>query len=392
MKKIWAWLISPSVVGAIGIVSLVLAIYTAFFYERKPELSISVDAMSKVFDLYRPVGGLEVSYAGENLRSSKKNLWVLTATIKNIGNAEVRKGDYDDKVPLGLEIGGAVIAERPTLKTNVGYLAKNLSISATESRILFSPVILEPGESFEVTTLLLGSESAKPSIVPIGKLAGIKSIALSTPESPSPEKSAWNQAVGATSVWVHLIRWLIYFFGAFLAIGSSVALLAAVMSPFEKLKKQRQAAERQRRVRDYRRHEELGKESRYLMDEYVAGGVAGLAPLARYLCAYTRRRSVLDALSDKLDEEELKKLVLSAVPFRREEGITEDRLKDVKLAEGDGIHVKVSEELGEALADLCRFLKIDLDKLSFMMTNDIVMMAIHGRDQIVRETKSADAV
>lgn len=162
------------------------------FYERKPELSISVDAMSKVFDLYRPVGGLEVSYAGENLRSSKKNLWVLTATIKNIGNAEVRKGDYDDKVPLGLEIGGAVIAERPTLKTNVDYLAKNLSISATGNRILFSPVILEPGESFEITTLLLGSESVKPSIVPIGKLAGIKSIALSTPESPSPEKSVWS--------------------------------------------------------------------------------------------------------------------------------------------------------------------------------------------------------
>lgn len=44
--------------------------------------------------------------------------------------------------------------------------------------------------------------------------------------------------------------------------------------------------------------------------------------------------------------------------------------------------VKVSEELGEALADLCRFLKIDLDKLSLMINDDIVMMtmAIHSRD------------
>lgn len=392
MKKIWGWLISPAVAGVIGFVGLALAIYTAFIYERKPEISISVDAMSKVFDLYRPVGGLEVSYAGENLRSSKKNLWVLTATIKNVGNAEVRKADYDDKVPLGLEIGGAVIAERPTLKTNVDYLAKNLGISVTESRLFFSPVILEAGESFEVTTLLLGSESAKPSVAPIGKLAGIKSIVLSTPESPSPGKSVWSQAIEATSVWVHPIRWFIYFFGPFFAIGLLVALFAFVMDPFEKLKDQKKVTERQRRISDYRQYEELGRESRYLINEYVAKGRAGLAPIARYLRMYARRRALLETLTGKLDEMELEKLVRYAAPYRQGEDATEDCLKSVKLAEGDGVHVKVSGELREALADLCRFLDIDLESLSSDMSSGMaeMRMEIYRTDRAARIAMPAD--
>ncbi|MBY0410602.1 MAG: hypothetical protein K2Q97_10845 [Burkholderiaceae bacterium] len=364
MKRIWSWLISPAVAGFIGIIGLALAIYTAFFYERKPEITISIEAMSKVFDLYRPVGGLEVSYGGENLRSSKKNLWVLTAIVKNVGNSEIRKVDYDDKALLGLEIGGAVIAEPPTVKTNIDYLAKNLSITTTESRILFSPVILEAGESFEVTTLLLGSESAKPSVTPVGKLAGIKSIVLSTPENPSPEKSVWAQAVEATSILVHPIRWFIYFFGSFVVFALSAGLITAVASPFDKLNEQRALAERQRRVRDYRRYEELGKEARFLIDEYVAKGKAGLAPTARYLRANTRRRSLLDSLAGKLDSNEVDNLACSATPYYLDEKATEDNLKAVKLAEGDGFNVKVSEDLEQALADLCRFLEIDLEKLS----------------------------
>lgn len=362
MKKIWGWLISPAVGGVVGIVGFAFAIYTAYFYERKPEVSISVDAMSKVFDLYQPVGGLEVSYAGENLRSAKKNLWVLTATIKNVGNAEIRKVDYDDNSPLGLEIKGAVIAERPILKTTVDYLAQNVSISTTESRILFSPVILEAGESFEVTTLLLGSESAKPSIAPMGKLAGIKSIVISTPESPSPGKPVWIEAVDATSIWVHPIRWIIYLLGPFIAFGLLVTLFAIVMTPFDKMKEQRAVADRQRRLRDYRQHEELGRDSRYLIDIYVARGDAGLVAIARYLRAFDRRRALVDTLNGKLEEKDLENVVRSAAAYGREESATEDGLKSVKLAEGDGIRVNVSGELGQALNDLMRFLKIDVEK------------------------------
>lgn len=380
MKKFWNWLFSPPVAGLIGIAGFVFAIYTAFFYERKPELTISVDSMSRVFDLYQPVGGLEVSYAGEDLRSSKKNLWLLTTTIKNTGNAEVRKGDYDENAPLGLNIEGAVIAEQPTLKTNTTYLEKNLKIITSDNSISFSPIILEPGDSFEITTLLLGSGSSKPSISTLGKLAGVRSIAISTPENPTPSKPVWQQAVDASSWWVHPVRWIIYFFGPILSIGLSIAMFEAIANPLRRIKNQRLIADRQRRIREYRQYEELGKESRYLIDEYVAKGEAGLIPVARYLKTYNRRRSLVEVLVGKLDDKEVDKLVRAATPFRRGDAETENNLKAIKLAEGEGAHIEVSAALREALADLCLFLDIDLDKLSSRITSqdlDDFAIAVH---------------
>ena len=367
MKKFLVWLVSSPVSAVIGIVGLLLGVYTGFFYERKPDLSISVDSLSKVFDLYRPVGGLEVSYGGENLRSSKRNLWVLTATIKNRGNAEIRKGDYDDKVPLGLEVTGATVAEPPTLKTNVAYLERNLTVTTESTRLLFSPVILESDDSFEVTALLLGSESAKPKIVPIGKLAGVKAISFTTPESPSPEKSNFRQAVEGSSAWVHLIRLFIYFIATVLLFLMTGLLVVAASTPFDSLKERKQANERLTQIATYRRHEELTKEARFLIDQYVTAGPRGLAPVARYLSTYKRRRALLDALDRQLDEKTRGDLVRTSAPQSRRNEAVEEMLKDARLLDGEGLDARPSDKLDDAFSDLCRFLEIDPERFLMRM-------------------------
>lgn len=364
MKTSWNLLISPAVAGLIGIVGVVLAIYKGFFYERKPELAVSVDSMSKVFDLYRPVGGLEVSYSGEDLRTSKKNLWVMTATVKNLGNADIRKGDYDDKVPLGLKIQGAVIAEHPTIKTSTEYLAKNLTVTSSEGQIFFSPVILEGGDSFEITALLLGSDTSKPTVLPTGKVAGIKSIVISTPESPSPEKSVWAQAYGGTSLWVQVIRAPSYFLGFILSLLMIAGCVAASIAPFGAIGARRRAHERQKKAREYRRHEELRKDSRYLLDQYVTSGDRGLSAVARYLKVQSRRQALLAQLDGRLDEAELERVVRAAAPYRLDEDRTEEHLKSAHLADGDGFRIATSSSLANALDDLCQFLDLDVKKLA----------------------------
>lgn len=363
MKKIWSWLVSPTAGGVVGIIGLGLAVYATFIYERKPELSVSVESVSKVFDLHRPVGGLEVSYAGENLRSSKKNLWVLTVSIKNVGNSEVRKGDYDDRAPLGLEVLGATIAERPTLKAGVGYISKNLSATVDGDRVLFSPVILEPGDSFEVALLLLGSKSARPAVLPVGKVAGIRSIALVTPESPKSGKSIWSQAVSAEDFLAQPLRWAIYFFGTIVVFVMVAVAVFAISSPFEKIGEKKAERERRRRVQDYRRHQELKRESRYLLDRYVAEGEVGLIRVASYL-RFLRRRNDLMSLSAQVDERKLGEILDIAFPYRHDNYPVAEDLRTAKLLEGDGVGLKVSDDLEQALKDICAHLSLDFDALA----------------------------
>lgn len=370
MKKIWLWLISPAVAGIIGIVGLALAIYTSFFYERKPDISISIDAISKVFDLHRPVGGLDIYYSGDNLRSSKKNLWVLTATVKNTGNAEIRKSDYDEKAPLGFEVVGAVVAELPVFKSSIDYVGKNLTVNYASNSVSFSPIILEPGDSYEVTVLLLGADAVKPYLKPIGKLAGVKSINLFTPENPSSGKSIVLEAVDATSLWVHPIRWLFYFFGTFVVIALIVALVSSVSLPFERRREREMQVRRQKQVQGYKRHEGVSPGARYLMDRFVVDGQNGLAPVAEYLKIHNERRVLFDELVGKLDQEKLTDLVCRTFPLGRKDEETEKSLRAEKLVEDDGALARVVDGLKTEFDDLCDFLEIDPEKIGIYQDYD----------------------
>lgn len=360
MKKIIRWIFSPVAGGVVGILGLALAIYSIFFYERKPDLSISIDALSRVFDIYRPVGGLEVFYGGQNLRSSGKNIWVLTATVKNVGNAEIRKGDYDEKVPLGLSIGGAVIAEQPTVKTGVKYIQENLTVSAARDQIVFSPIIMESGDSFEVTALLLGSESMRPSIVSTGKLAGIREIAISGPDNKAPNLSVWDQALGGSSLWVHPIRLVIYFLGFIFILVGGVALVTALMKPFDAMRERRSAAERQRKMVSYKRFDELSRADRYLMGVYAERGKRGLAGVYWFLTMCGPSRSIARHLGDGSDEAENVKIPNRILKRSR----VVEELREANLIEGDEIRTAVLSDIEVALAGICEFMGIDVDKLA----------------------------
>lgn len=80
----------------LAIVSFAFALFQQF-YEKRPEILVKTEAISPVLSILKPVGGLSISYAGQDLRNSGKTLWVVTATISNDGSAGIKKTDYDDK-------------------------------------------------------------------------------------------------------------------------------------------------------------------------------------------------------------------------------------------------------------------------------------------------------
>lgn len=350
VKKILQWLLSSRVTAVVGLFGVAFAIYTAFYYERKPELSISVDSISKVFDLHKPIGGLEVSYGGENLRSSKKNLWVLTATIKNVGNAEIRRGDYDERAPIGVEVSGASVAERPTLKANSEYLTSNLSVVVTGSRLLFSPVILEPGESFEVTALLLGSEASQPTVASVGKVAGIKTISITTPESSSPERNVWAITVGGVPIWVQPLRGVIYSIATILALVLLVPMVVALFAPINKFNGKLVKKSRYKRLFKYKPADGLDKETQFAVERYLEKGEEGLGLAVVYLRLRKKRDELKRKIRDRPDGQELMMLIPEPFPVRRYMLEIETELRKIGVdIEEDGQAEKLEVAVGGLL-------------------------------------------
>lgn len=359
LSHLWNVIKSPSSMALLAVIGFALAIYQGFFYERRGEILVSVDALSRVFDVHKPIGGLDISYAGENLRSAKKALWVATFSIRNSGNAEIRKGDYDDNAPFGFQVVGAEVVDQPTIKTSVEYLKQNLKLKTDKDHVILSPVVLEPQDVIQISMLLLGPETSKPKLIPIGKIAGIRDVQVNLDVGNS-DKSVWKRVSQADSVWIQPIRMVVYSLAGLVAILLFGGLIAAISSPIERIKKKKASAERQKRVLKYRPNESLEREERFLIDVYAERGEDSLFELNDLIIEMKERSELIGHLVDKLDEQALKEYVKKILPFsyRSKKWITV--LEEANLISFEGAKPIFSPTLETSIKDLADYLKVDL--------------------------------
>lgn len=277
LKRFWNLIKSPSSMAIVAIFGVAFGIYQTFFYEKRGEFTIAEDAVSRVFDIYQPVGGLEISYSGQNLRTTKQALWVLTFSVTNTGNSEIRKGDYDTDVPFGVKISGGNIVDVPTKKTTNKYLQDNLKISTINHELILSPVIFEPNDTVQVSTLILGPENSRPSIAAQGKIAGVKSI-VRTIEQKTIDKSIYAMVFEADRTIVHFVRIVAYGFLGALGIG---ALLATVIAAVEGFQSQILKNRRNRQVEFYEKSGTHNQIENLILNIYKKNGIEGLGSLYR---------------------------------------------------------------------------------------------------------------
>lgn len=357
IKSIWKTLTSRGILAATTLIGFGLSIYTGFYYERKPSIEISIRALSEVFDVHSPVGGLEVSYAGKDLRASEQTLWILEASIRNDGNAVIGHGDYAEAAPLGLKIEHAVIAEPPTVSSSVQYLRDNVKVAAEASKLLFSPVILEAGESFDVKVLLLGSESQEPNVLPIGKVAGVSSFKLVTPESPAPEARIWEEALAASTFWVHPARVLIYLVLIVVAQVMFVALIMTFLFPFDLLRAKRHERERRMTLKAYKPGGALDREARFIASVYEEQGEGGIRRISEHLRSRHERALLAQELRDGLTGERFAEVITKLRPYDYWYMSAENKLLEAGLLEGEGEKASVSEKLEIELQEFYKFLE-----------------------------------
>lgn len=305
MNKLWELIKSPGLMAVLAVVGFGLAIYIGFFFERRSQLAVLVDPPSRVFDIHQPIGGIEVSYAGENLRCTKKTLWIISAALKNIGNAEIRKGDYDEQVPLGLHVEGGHIVDIPSFRTSVPYLEQNLKLRSEGQNLLLSSVIFEPNDSVHLNLLVLGSESTPPTLSALGKLAGSRGIALINGESGSDKTSLWRNTTDAASWWIHLLRVLLYGLGGFIAFGITAALLAGLGSAIQSLLTHSNVAKRRAKIDAYEANEAMSKERRFVSAQYVQEGNKVLYQLRDIISCLDQRAKLCKQLDKIVPDEEI---------------------------------------------------------------------------------------
>lgn len=275
IRKFFEGLVSSKITAIIGILSLVIALYTAFFFEKKGDISVLTSQMYPVFDMRRNVGGLEITLNGESLREQKKTVWISKIKIENIGNSPIKKPDFDAEYPPTITVLGGKIIEKLNISASSEYLAKALSVH-DESNIVLSPVIIEPNDSIVINFLVLGMEMESPRVSIGGKIAGIKEFKI-LEEDTTKTFNFFDDILHVNVWWIHIARFAFYCF----AVIASTFVVLFIISIFLKVIEKLEKIGRIRRVRQIKKWD-----SEYLqkiIDYYIVYGPKGLISLKKYL-------------------------------------------------------------------------------------------------------------
>lgn len=356
MKKLWELIKSPGAMALLAIFSIAFAIFQ-LYYEKKPELLVKVEAASSVFSVFQPVGGLEVSYAGQDLRVSKQSLWVVTASISNSGEAVIRKDDYDDLAPLSVYVSDGKIVEAPAVTSENSYLEENLKPVVESNRIVFSPVIIEPQDAFRLRILVLGPEGKTPSLKLSAKIAGLHGISYATPDSPNASKSAWEMVTQADALWVHPARAVVYFFGGLLLLMLTAMVGSGIGSIFFSIGQNREKIKRRNSLTGYRQGENMNWEDRALNEMYIERGEEVLREIKKLIYVSKSRLALIERVKPVNDDGKLDVIIKSATPFYSSR--TLDELKDRELLLFDGFRPVWANGFESSLSDLCTFLGLE---------------------------------
>lgn len=336
-----------------------IAIYQGFFYERRGDISIFVDQPSRVYDLRQSVGGLDIFYGGENLKSTKKTLWIVGVTIKNTGNAEIRKSDFDDASPLALIIIDGDVVEAPSIRTSNSYLEEALKVNFDRQRISLGPSILEPEDFININLLILGPENVNPKVLVSGKIAGIREFTVSKIETGKVATSWWQKIADAEAWWVHPARALVYSIGAILSIGLFASLAAGLVIPIESLSARRQVEIRRGKVDKYKHGDNISKELRLLQNIYIRDGDISIYRIQGAINQLERRANLHNFLIEKMAEEELRSALKRIYPINIRVAALISELIAYGVISVNGLKRDVSDKLKDELLGLMDYLELD---------------------------------
>lgn len=205
-----------------------IAIYTEFVRDDSAVVKYELLSNTQILDVKEDVIGLSVIYNAEDIRKARKTLSVVVVNIGNEGRTPILKSHYDSEYPLGLSINSGEIIRAEVIAATTEYLKKNVGVRVhVPSYVEFSQLIVEPNESFTVKLLVLNQEQTTLTVVPKGKIAGVRKLLL-TDRTSDQAKESFPMKVISGSLWVQVVRIPIYALALILLLVIIIAPVAYV--------------------------------------------------------------------------------------------------------------------------------------------------------------------
>lgn len=362
MKKIWAAISSQSFTAGLAVLGFLLAVYLGFFYEKKSELVITVSPATKVLDIYKAVGGLDVSYEGKSLRDSGNTLWVMNTTIRNTGASGVRKVDFDENAPVGVTIENGQIVDTPSFHTNTEYLKNNIKLETSSSSIKINSVIIEAGDYISINFLVLGDETTIPKVSPLGKVAGISKISIVTDMVEDQNTPLLASIFQAENWWIQPIRGFAY---TFIFVFSSLAvggLISAISVPFSSLREKREKNNRQKKADNYKANEPLSFQARTIVKDFIDRGDVSLIELYRLVKVFEQREKLKSQLEETLGSEEAARISTLCHKPKKSEKDTYESMKKIGFPASEEHNREIIEAWKLEIEELAKHLEINLNQ------------------------------
>ena len=200
---------------AFGVLGILLTVVSIFLTLREPEARVTFKIISAtdVLDLRRSLDDLRIEFRGQDLKEQNLNLKVVRISVENSGETHIRAGDYSN-VDWGINVvDGQVIEVKVDRSDAANLISTNDLRYVGSDSIAFPKIVFDKGDTFAIELLVLHANGVEPVVVPIGKIAGVKSFDLAPPPVPGTEVGFLGKTFGG-SVSVLALRSGSYFVGS----------------------------------------------------------------------------------------------------------------------------------------------------------------------------------
>ena len=154
-------------IGALlAVLAIIISIILFLIQRRKKILAYEIISRTPVLSAFEEISGkLQILFEGESVRK----VHLLVIKLSNIGNVPVTSADYEREIEFRFTDCDKILSAEIS-KTNPPNLT--VEIQTNEKEIILQPLLLNPGDSLTIKTLI----SNFNHIAVQGRVTGVKSI------------------------------------------------------------------------------------------------------------------------------------------------------------------------------------------------------------------------